>query len=852
METTPQNNSNAMAMAEKRVNNFDGMYLFGVICCAVSFSFLCLCTGGKNRTAITEGWFFVNYGIFILLLITSIVRNIFGVFNPDRHPMIFPILIAGLISCFSLNQTFTIFYSSAGWLQVLLIITSIAVLLLPFQNKLNKTFQYTIDIITGFALMLYLYYTVFLIPFYPLSLLAILFAGLGIHSFIPLLLLINVAVFYFKRAEKMQKRLVFASIFLVMATTISYTMIWNVRTNKINAYLMEEALLPPSDYSEWINIAQKIPADKLTKKIILTDLLYVQNDFGNWDFFALENNIGNAEATLTHDPLIVVCGMFSNSINLETNDKIKIIESIFDARHLTENRLWTGKNLTTSSVVTNIRIYPSQHLAYTEKTLTINNNHKGWGRPQEAIYTFYLPEGAAVSSLSLWVNGKEEKAALTTKSKAVQAYNTVVGVEARDPSVVHWQEGNRVSVRVFPCTNIKDRRIKIGITSPLQQTGDNYLAYNNITFKGPSAKGSKELIQVQYMDNIQQLTQSKKLKLIGNNTYKTGRTYSDDLEIKFLSPAIKTTSFTFNNKTYQIFPYKTTHTPTTINSVYLDINKSWTKNEFNHLINSIKNKKIYVYSDEIMEITAENKDDIFDILSKNNFSLFPLYAIKNPETSLLITKNEEQSPNLNEIKETLFYKKLMDFLQQGQTVNVISISNSLSPYLKTLKEYRAILVDNQSIDDAIHLINKNIFIKNIEDDKTVLIDNAKILIKESDTAAADSLKAPDHLFRLFACNTILKDMKTKFVTDTLIDENSIKLASLANVVTPVSSLIVLETQADYDKFDIKKDKDALENANMHNDGAVPEPHEWALIIIGILTLFYLQIKRKQAHAGINV
>jgi XrtN system VIT domain protein len=84
-----------------------------------------------------------------------------------------------------------------------------------------------------------------------------------------------------------------------------------------------------------------------------------------------------------------------------------------------------------------------------------------------------MPEGAVVTSLSLWINGNEEKAILTTKEKADSAYKTIVGAERRDPSVVHWQEGNSVSVRVFPVLPGESRKFKIGITAPLERVKGN-------------------------------------------------------------------------------------------------------------------------------------------------------------------------------------------------------------------------------------------------------------------------------------------------------------------------------------------------------------------------------------------
>jgi hypothetical protein len=51
--------------------------------------------------------------------------------------------------------------------------------------------------------------------------------------------------------------------------------------------------------------------------------------------------------------------------------------------------------------------------------------------------------------------------------------------------------------------------------------------------------------------------------------------------------------------------------------------------------------------------------------------------------------------------------------------------------------------------------------------------------------------------------------------------------------------VVLEKQEDYERFDIKQDE-GLGNAALGSKGAVPEPHEWALIILAIFLLITLK------------
>jgi XrtN system VIT domain protein len=110
------------------------------------------------------------------------------------------------------------------------------------------------------------------------------------------------------------------------------------------------------------------------------------------------------------------------------------------------------------------------------------------------------------------------------------------------------------------------------------------------------------------------------------------------------------------------------------------------------------------------------------------------------------------------------------------------------------------------------------------------------------TANSTGGSAPDHLLRLFAYNHILQQIGPRYFCQGDIEDELIAEAAQANIVSPVSSLIVLETQADYERFDIQKSKDSLGNASMNASGAVPEPEEWALIIIALLAVGFVTLK----------
>jgi hypothetical protein len=67
-------------------------------------------------------------------------------------------------------------------------------------------------------------------------------------------------------------------------------------------------------------------------------------------------------------------------------------------------------------------------------------------------------------------------------------------------------------------------------------------------------------------------------------------------------------------------------------------------------------------------------------------------------------------------------------------------------------------------------------------------------------------------------------------------------AATAYVVSPVSSLVVLETKEDYERFGIKDKDNSLHNATKNSSGAVPEPHEWALIIVFLLFIAFTVLR----------
>ena len=71
-------------------------------------------------------------------------------------------------------------------------------------------------------------------------------------------------------------------------------------------------------------------------------------------------------------------------------------------------------------------------------------------------------------------------------------------------------------------------------------------------------------------------------------------------------------------------------------------------------------------------------------------------------------------------------------------------------------------------------------------------------------------------------------------------------ARFYSVANAISSLIVLETIKDYERFDIQENKNSLKNASTNSSGSVPEPHEWALILLLASSLLYFKFYRNKS------
>jgi XrtN system VIT domain protein len=770
--------------------------------------------------------------IYSIILCFNVLKN------RKKYNHLVPFLFLNwFIGCFCTNILINVFENLPFWVYLVTFLFCLSNFFI-YSNSVSKFLTGVSFFINGFSFLLIIYYAIFLIPIMPISLLGILALGLGFYVLVPMIVLIAHSLILTKALNGNNRILFAGGMAVVFAGMAFFTVMLHLESKKLSAGSVTKSFENNEDLPTYITISQNLKPNFFNEILLKKDIVYISTD--NFFEFRSFNSFGNNKQyneRKTHNPLVNIAYLFSKELQLSGDDRINILKSNFDKRLEAEEQLWSGKDLITKNIKEDIKIYPTERLAYTEITMDIACEKESWGQ-REAIYSFQLPEGAVATSLSLWVNGIERKGILTTKEKAETAYRQIVSIEARDPSLMQWKEGNKVVVRVFPITHDLPRTFKCGFTTPLKVEG-NEMKYQSLNIKGPNISNAETVSRIQMYGN-EKFKADKNFEL-ENNFYINESTGLDNWQATIpLSSQANATSFVWKEKVYEIKPIQKEITAFTPSEIILDLDNNWESEELKEIVNQ-KGRKYFAYiNNEKREVSTANYKGILSQFETLNYSLLPLFKLQ--QNSLIIIKPGRFSANFEELQDSNYLANLKEGTKQRQ-LKVINISEEINPFWQTVKEQRYVKYLKTDLKNCISLINKNQFISFPTAENKVNVEASNISIEEKPKIASSS-NGSNHIYRIYAFGKILEE-QVKIQGDSLAKNQYISLAKEANIVTPISSLIVLETDADYKRNGIEKNVNTLGNAAINNDGAVPEPHEWLLIITGILLLFFYYKKSKK-------
>ncbi len=127
-----------------------------------------------------------------------------------------------------------------------------------------------------------------------------------------------------------------------------------------------------------------------------------------------------------------------------------------------------GLSLGSSTIDVNLASDPGgtagPALAYLEWTLEFLNESRA---QREARAQIQLPHDAVCSRLTLWIDGEEQEAAFGGRGQVRQAYQEVAVVRRRDPALLTTTGPDRVLLQCFPVQPHSRLKVKVGITVPL-------------------------------------------------------------------------------------------------------------------------------------------------------------------------------------------------------------------------------------------------------------------------------------------------------------------------------------------------------------------------------------------------
>jgi Ca-activated chloride channel family protein len=108
------------------------------------------------------------------------------------------------------------------------------------------------------------------------------------------------------------------------------------------------------------------------------------------------------------------------------------------------------------------------HLAETTMTMTFQNPNAS---VMEGDLYFPLPEGSTISSYALDVDGQLRDGVVVDKHRARQIFEAEVR-KGVDPGLVQWSKGNNFKTRVFPIPAKGTRTIRVGYVSEVSAVAD--------------------------------------------------------------------------------------------------------------------------------------------------------------------------------------------------------------------------------------------------------------------------------------------------------------------------------------------------------------------------------------------
>jgi len=339
---------------------------------------------------------------------------------------------------------------SNNWFYILALLNGILLCLPDFEKTI---FRFGVFIARSITYSFSLYFFIVFLPFLPFSILAFFAAGLGFLLLVPIILFFihtkelqnDLAFLSASYQKKFLKSLLLACIFILPGVITLQNM-----QHRSTLHEALEYLYSPDYTKEYKidvgSIKKTLSSVKRGKKRRNSNTLFSNSNtpylssYFNW--FVLDR------LTLS-------------------NEKIKLIEEVF-----------LGKELETDQRINeNIRVSPLKEVVIKDITIDskYNASEKTWTSwinlelenlsnrsLREYETSFDLPEGSWINNYYLYVGDEKEMGMLTEKKSAMWIYSMIRNTR-RDPGILHYLKGNKIAFKVYPFAAREIRKTGIQI-----------------------------------------------------------------------------------------------------------------------------------------------------------------------------------------------------------------------------------------------------------------------------------------------------------------------------------------------------------------------------------------------------
>jgi len=674
------------------------------------------------------------------------------------------------------------------WFYILVLVNGILICMPNLENKIYRTILFTSRSIT-FAYTVY-FFLVFL-PFLPLSIIAVVAIGTGFLMLAPLLLFVL-------HINELSKD------FTYLKGYFSKNAIWFIS-------LIGFLIIPIF-----------ITSSYLKDKTVLNETLdYIYNPDYSKDYEINKVSLQTTLNVVKHHKDRNQDVIFGSQIpylssyfnwlvldNLTISDaKINTIEKIFFGSTSFELRPENiqNDNVKITNISTKSTFDKSQNAWLSWVDLEIKNNSENtWF--SEYSTTIKLPQGSWISDYYLYVGNKKEFGILAEKKSALWVFSNIRN-ENRDPGILYYLTGNKVAFRVFPFAKSEVRKTGIQILhkEPISFTLDNNIiklgneeetissnsrANENVIYVSTKQKQTLKQIQRKpYLHFLLDVSKNKETNIADfskriEQVLRTNKALSENSKISFVNSYQKT--ITLNNDWKQIYKSQIFE-----GGFYLD------RGVKTSLFNAYKNNSVtypvfVVVTDSIQKAVLDK--DFSDL--KMTF----------PENDLFFTIN-----------------------QNGNLQSHSLTSNPIEPLADTLK----------------YTFDQTVLEYNVENKKFYLPNNNQpsiILKNDIFEVAEQNIKEKNWQSAL--------TMQGKWNSQILHPETSdkewlnlVKYSFLSKVMTPVTSYLVVENEAQ--KAILKKKQEEVLSSNKSLDlgedtQRMSEPSFVVLTILLGLVLWLLE------------